>query len=320
MNVLISGGCKNGKSSYAQELACELAKKAGSKPVYFATMIPHDDEDKERILKHREDRKDQGFETVELGTDFFRISEDFEPGRVILFDSLTALLANEFFEGRSDFSLQKMQEDVPKIIENIKAGLEKLMRKSNSVVFVSDEIFCDGKYDEITELYKKNLAGIEQFVAKKCDNVYEMLGKFKIENGERKMEQKKAGSQSSNFDFCLIIGGAYQGKTAFAKKEFSLSDDEIYVCNQDSEPDFSKKCLSHYENYVAYCLKNNLSLKTDFSSPDAVRIIICDDIFCGVVPLDSFQRKLREQTGMAIQKIAQNARLIRVFCGKAQEI
>lgn len=315
--LLITGGCKNGKSSYAQEAACKLAKKAGSAPVYFATMIPHDSEDYERIKKHRDDRKNLGFETIEIAGNFSQIVENLQPGRVILFDSLTALLANELFEGRTDFSIQKMQEDAPKILERIEKLLEKLIQKSDSVIFVSDSIFCDIKYDEITELYRRNLAKIEQFLAEKCDGVVEMKnGRAEIKNPEENGEKSSCGLK-------LVVGGAYQGKTAFAREKFALSDEDIFVCREDSEPDFSKPCLSHYENYIAYCLKKKISPKTDFSdcvAGDQEKVIICDDIFCGVVPVDAFQRKLREETGLALQKIAKKAELYRVFCGKGQKI
>ncbi|MBR4599134.1 MAG: bifunctional adenosylcobinamide kinase/adenosylcobinamide-phosphate guanylyltransferase, partial [Treponema sp.] len=321
---LVTGGCKNGKSSYAQNLACKIAKKAGSAPIYFATMIPHDCEDEERIQKHRADRKGLGFETIEVGRNLSKVVEKLEAGRVILFDSLTALLANELFEGRRDFSLPRMQEDSEKIVQKIEENIEKLIQKSASVIFVTDEIYCDGKYDEITELYRKNLARIGQFVAKKCEILNAQCGI---------LTENTKGEESPGFfaplarvsvkavpevraASALIVGGAYQGKRAFAKENFSLSDDDIFVCTADCEPDFSKVCISHYENYVAYCLKNNISPRTDF--PDS--IIICDDIFCGVVPVDSFQRKLREECGLALQKIASTTSVYRVLCGIAEKI
>lgn len=321
---LVTGGCKNGKSSYAQNLACKIAKKAGSAPIYFATMIPHDSEDEERIQKHRADRKGLGFETIEVGKNLSKVVEKLEAGRVILFDSLTALLANELFEGRRDFSLPIMQEDSEKIVQKIEENIEKLIQKSASVIFVTDEIYCDGKYDEITELYRKNLARIGQFVAKKCEILNAQCGI---------LTENTKGEESPGFfaplarvsvkavpevraASALIVGGAYQGKRAFAKEKFSLSDDDIFVCTADCEPDFSKVCISHYENYVAYCLKNNISPRTDF--PES--IIICDDIFCGVVPVDSFQRKLREECGLALQKIASKTSVYRVLCGIAEKI
>ena len=146
-----------------------------------------------------------------------------------------------------------------------------------------------------------------------------------ISNEQLEVRDIGEGSENSQFSILnshLIIGGAYQGRTDFAKKAFCLSDSDICLCSADSTPDFTKKCLSHYENYVAYCLKNNLSPKTDFDSSkgDHTKIIICDDIFCGVVPIDSFQRRLREQTGLALQKIAEKSEVYRVFCGIAQKI
>ena len=49
MNIFISGGCKNGKSLHAQELAKEMADVQHVPLYYIATMIPKDDEDHNRI-------------------------------------------------------------------------------------------------------------------------------------------------------------------------------------------------------------------------------------------------------------------------------
>ena len=229
----------------------------------------------------------------------------------MLFDSLTALVQNEMFEGRTDFSFEAINQESEKIEKKLQEELAIFLEKPASIVFVSDTIFSDGKvYGESTELYRRILAKTENFLAKKCE-VKEMTAGISNE--------KKRTLHTAHCS--LIIGGSYQGKTKFAKEKFSLSDEEIFVCQSDKMPDFSKKCLSHYENYVAFCLKNRISPKTDFSDTK-VRIIICDDIFCGVVPIDSFQRKLREETGLLLQKIAakDTVSLWRVFCGKAQKI
>ena len=42
MNVLITGGAKNGKSHYAQELARDMALEKSVPLYYVATMIPHE--------------------------------------------------------------------------------------------------------------------------------------------------------------------------------------------------------------------------------------------------------------------------------------
>ena len=343
-----------------------MAQKIGSRPVYFATMIPHDSEDLERIEKHRADRKNLGFETIECGKNLSETIENMESGRVVLFDSLTALVANELFDedvmqGNGSANLGQTDENpvipnstfvIPnlfrnlsqcssRITEKIRADLTALIEKSESVISVSDAIFSDGKiYGETTELYRKILAETENFIAKKSDKVVEMSAGIRNEElgmrNENKLSFRVSGANreiyktphSSLLTSHLIIGGAYQGKTSWAKSQFSLSDDDICVCDSDSLPDFSKRCISHYENYVAYCLKHNLAPKTDFSDcaneeageGKGAKIIICNDIFCGVVPIDSFQRKWREETGLALQRIAKQAEVWRVFCGIATRI
>ena len=53
----------------------------------------------------------------------------------------------------------------------------------------------------------------------------------------------------------------------------------------------------------------------------AVRIVVCDEIGCGVVPMDRLERDWREQTGRILCQIAQQAPSVeRVFCGIATEM
>ena len=44
MNVFISGGCKNGKSHHAQNIAKTMADEKNLPLYYLATMIPKDEE------------------------------------------------------------------------------------------------------------------------------------------------------------------------------------------------------------------------------------------------------------------------------------
>ena len=93
MSVFISGGCKNGKSFYAQR----IAKAAGTPLYYIATMIPRDREDDARIARHRQERAGWGFETLECGADILSCLDRADPAGAFLLDSVTALLSNEMF-------------------------------------------------------------------------------------------------------------------------------------------------------------------------------------------------------------------------------
>lgn len=175
MNVFISGGAKNGKSTYAQKLAVKMAKERKCPLYYIATMIPHDDEDRARIERHRRERQGFGFRTIECGRDIDREIEGREG--VFLIDSVTALLSNEMF--RNDGTVDA--EASIRISERLSA----LVKNHDGLIFVSDSIYCDGgNYDELTKGYIEGLAIIDKALAKVCDSVIEMTFGFPIEYKE----------------------------------------------------------------------------------------------------------------------------------------
>lgn len=164
MNVFISGGCKNGKSFYAQRIAKETADKSGKPLYYLATMRPADDEDRARIKRHIAERDGWGFITVEQPTDICaRLALD----GVILLDSVTALLANEMF--LPDGSVDR---GAP---ERVAKELVRFAEETGNTVFVSDYIYSDAaRYDELTEEYRKGLARIDRALAAVCGKVIEV--------------------------------------------------------------------------------------------------------------------------------------------------
>lgn len=120
----------------------------------------------------------------------------------------------------------------------------------------------------------------------------------------------------------LIIGGAYQGKLKYAKKHFSLSDDDIFECVEKTEPDFSCLCINHIERYVLFCLRKGIDpieKINNWIKMNGEGVIICEDVFCGVVPTDAEIRNWREETGRFVNQVSENADgVIRIFCGLPQ--
>lgn len=163
MKIFISGGCKNGKSYYAQR----LAKAQRTNPLYYiATMRPADAEDDERILRHRFERGGWGFTTIEQSADVENILNKCELGGSFLLDSVTALLANEMFPpggGVNEKAAEKIVNGLSQIIDNI-----------SNIVIVSDYIYSGAFiYDPLTEKYRRSLAETDRVSAKKCDVVLE---------------------------------------------------------------------------------------------------------------------------------------------------
>ena len=49
-------------------------------------------------------------------------------------------------------------------------------------------------------------------------------------------------------------------------------------------------------------------------------IVICEDITCGIVPVDATDRKWREDAGRFMQALAKNRDVYRVICGIGEKI
>ena len=168
MIVFVSGGAKNGKSGFAQDLAVQLAR--GGKRYYVATMIPVDLEDRERIRKHVADREGLGFETIECGADLLTCL-NYDKNGSFLLDSVTALLQNVMFPREKNYEMdlsaaEKCAQDVVTFAKGV----------ANAVI-VSDYIYSDAAwYDEVTEGYRRALAFIDRQLAAVSDVVLELSG------------------------------------------------------------------------------------------------------------------------------------------------
>ncbi len=173
MKILLIGGSKSGKSMLAQRLTASLAEKDGSLPVYWATMEPTDGEDRERIKKHIMDRAGWGFETIECARNIEPRLPEIGDSAAVLFDSITALTANELFGTAKSGYLSEPDGGAEKrIIGELKA----LTSASKHTVMVCDDIFRDGKtYDPATELFRRTLANVCRALAASCDAVCEIV-------------------------------------------------------------------------------------------------------------------------------------------------
>lgn len=167
MKAFISGGCKNGKSSWAEDLA---RKTAGNQPLYYiATMIPCDDEDLHRIANHQQSRAGKGFVTLEQPTGVHQVLSysDYQHGTYLL-DSITALMLNEMYPRNS-------AEPDSCAVDRVCNNLSQLLLHAKNVVLVSDYIYSDtAHYPQYTQDYCRALATVDRFLAQLCDTVVEM--------------------------------------------------------------------------------------------------------------------------------------------------
>lgn len=164
MSVYISGGCKNGKSFFAQR----ITQAMGAPLYYLATMIPHDEEDRARIRRHIAERDGWGFETIECGTNILSALDNADPNGAFLLDSVTALLSNEMFTETGDF------DETAHI--RVAESLTEFVRRAPNIVMVSDYIYSDAElYPPMVEAYREGLAYIDKALARRCDHVIEVV-------------------------------------------------------------------------------------------------------------------------------------------------
>lgn len=118
----------------------------------------------------------------------------------------------------------------------------------------------------------------------------------------------------------LIIGGAFQGKKEYVKKQFSLSEEQMTDGKDAGYEDiFHCTCLYHFHEWVKKGLEQgwnfeNLAEKILERNPDL--IVVSNELGYGVVPVNAFDRKYREGTGRLCTQLASKSRqVIRVVCG-----
>lgn len=117
----------------------------------------------------------------------------------------------------------------------------------------------------------------------------------------------------------LIFGGAYQGKLAYAKQSFGPQLTVTQCREDDAAPDLSAAILNGYHLLVLAQLREGIDPCAYLEAcRDDLRekIILCDDISCGVVPTDEESRRWREAVGRCMGMLSRRAdSVIRVFCG-----
>ncbi len=118
----------------------------------------------------------------------------------------------------------------------------------------------------------------------------------------------------------LIYAGAYQGKLDFARKSFGIKEEDICYCNSDMESiDFGKKVIYGLEKFIYGYEKRGQSADEYIRAQLPLmndKIIICEDISRGLVPMDKLERAWRETNGRVVNAVAAEAdEVYTVFCG-----
>nr|WP_113342631.1 bifunctional adenosylcobinamide kinase/adenosylcobinamide-phosphate guanylyltransferase [Brucella intermedia] len=155
-SVLVLGGTRSGKSSYAEK----MAQSSGLQPLYLATGRAFDDEMENRIAIHR-DRRGSDWQTVEEPLDLVSaLTLHVAFDRFVLVDCLTLWLTN----------LMMAERDVTAETAGLVAMLPNL---AGPVVFVSNEVgFGIVPENRMAREFRDHAGFLHQAVAAVADEVY----------------------------------------------------------------------------------------------------------------------------------------------------
>lgn len=120
----------------------------------------------------------------------------------------------------------------------------------------------------------------------------------------------------------LIIGGSFQGKSAYAIEQFrptpvvangsTCTQNEILRCD----------IWDHLHLYIRHLLTQHISAKEierqihNLCQNNPSMCIVCNELGNGVVPMEAFDRLYRETVGRVCCNIAKEAEeVIRIVCG-----
>ena len=104
----------------------------------------------------------------------------------------------------------------------------------------------------------------------------------------------------------LIIGGAGQGKLDYVLRKTGYTPDQVARTPEEAK---HKPIFDGVEDWPDLDEEGLLAVNPEL-------ILICDEVGCGVVPVDPSQRARREKVGRLCCRLAKRAeRVERIFCG-----
>ncbi|WP_036604262.1 bifunctional adenosylcobinamide kinase/adenosylcobinamide-phosphate guanylyltransferase [Paenibacillus assamensis] len=181
--ILVTGGARSGKSTFAEKYMMKLAP-AGS--CYYATAQPFDQEMKERINRHKQDRDYSGYawSSKECSLDLPEQLRQ-ETSCYVLVDCLTVWLSNELLA-------VEQRKDADQLLADRITQLEEAVgqfSKQGTVILVTNEVGSGvvPAY-ELGRTFRDHAGRLNQRIASLADEVYLVTAGIPIELKSRMVQ------------------------------------------------------------------------------------------------------------------------------------
>lgn len=157
--ILITGGSRSGKSTYAEKLALSLSDS----PVYMATARIWDEEFRQRAIAHQQ-RRGPEWSNIEENK---YLSQHALAEKVVLVDCVTLWCTNFFFD---------LNADVQVALDALQKEFDLLTRQNAIFIFVTNEIGMGGvSPNEIQRKFTDVQGWMNQYIAARADKVICMI-------------------------------------------------------------------------------------------------------------------------------------------------
>ena len=160
--ILVTGGCRSGKSRYA----LTLARNISGEKLYVATAEALDSEMKERIAKHQQERGEE-WETHEEPMALSQVFKQLENrSGVLVLDCLTLWISNMLIKDHA-------QESILKAVVSL---MDQSKRMQCQLVFVTNEVGAGiVPENKLARDFRDIVGAANQIIAQQCDDVVHMV-------------------------------------------------------------------------------------------------------------------------------------------------
>lgn len=164
--ILVLGGARSGKSTYAQQLASGM----GERVLFCATAEPLDDDMLHRIKKHKKSRP-AGWKTLEVSRGVGRALSNLTSAYdAVIIDCITLLVSNCLQDEAESAQAERI------VFEEIRDLIKTIGHKKSNYILVSNEVGGGLVPDSVLGRFYRDLLGkANQLLAKAADEVYLMV-------------------------------------------------------------------------------------------------------------------------------------------------
>ncbi len=165
MITLITGGCRSGKSAFAQE----QAEQIDAPRLLIATCTRTDPEMAVRIRRHQQDREGRGWQTTEVPLRLAEKLEDIPTGTTVVIDCLTLWVNNLMYEAEA------VEREISEVQVTVLAEELGIAARNHlgEIIMVTNEVGLGIVPDNLTARRYRDLIGrCNQIIAVFADQVF----------------------------------------------------------------------------------------------------------------------------------------------------